>query len=63
MKARRCSAQIGNLYPGDGITSTQPLIMEEYGQGWVTAAATSTVCWHCTPCIGQGMQLVLGPAS
>jgi hypothetical protein len=28
-------SQIPRLYPGDGITSAQPLIMEEYGQGCV----------------------------
>ncbi len=26
------TSQIRHLYPGDGITSQQPLIMEEYGQ-------------------------------
>ena len=29
-------SEMGSLYPGDGITSARPLIMEEYGQGCVT---------------------------
>jgi hypothetical protein len=38
------SSQIRHLYPGDGITSLRPLIMEEYGQQCVIASGFEYAC-------------------
>ena len=62
-------SQIGSLYPGDGITSARPLIMEEYGQGCVMGACSECLlsphsihaadCWGSPPaCTPTGMALL-----